>query len=244
MGAAVVAGVVVTGSFAALAAAGAFVQLAGVGIAVGAVAGLAYALLTAEKVGVLRRYPGVLVLPVVALAYAAATLLGGSGLMAAFACGVLASNHRPPLPVGISSLTRRIAREYASPTSVAVRALLFVGLGANVRLGDLAGVAVPGLLVTLALMLVARPLTVLACAWPDRRARWTWRELLVFGWTRETGVVPGALAALLVSQHVPGAELVAAVTAIAIVVTVPVQGSTTPWLVRRLGLERLDPATR
>ena len=45
----------------------------------------------------------------------------------------------------------------------------------------------------LAVALVARPLTVFACAWPDRRARWSVREMLFMCWTRETGVIPAAL---------------------------------------------------
>ena len=88
----------------------------------------------------------------------------------------------------------------------------------------------------LALIFVARPLAVIACTLPDRSARWGLRELALFSWTRETGVVPGALPAILLSQRVPGAEIVADVTAVAIVLTVLLQATTTPWLVRKLGL--------
>ena len=106
------------------------------------------------------------------------------------------------------------------------------------RLGRLAG---PGLLVVGVLVLVARPLAVLASTLPDRGASWRWRELALFSWTRETGVVPGALSVVLLSEGVPGAPVVAAVTGLAILVTVLVQATTTPWLARRLGLVAMPP---
>jgi cell volume regulation protein A len=56
-------------------------------------------------------------------------------------------------------------------------------------------------------------------------------------WTRETGVVPAALAGVLVAEGVPyGAELVTTAS-VAIVVTLAVQSTTKAWLARRLGLD-------
>ena len=71
---------------------------------------------------------------------------------------------------------------------------------------------------------------------PVRRARWTWQELLFMCWTRETGVIPGALAGMLVGMQVPGAQVIASVTFIAILVTIGLQATTTGWLARKLGL--------
>ena len=85
-------------------------------------------------------------------------------------------------------------------------------------------------------MLVARPLTVFLCAWPDRRARWNTREILFMCWTRETGVIPAALAGLLVGMNAPGARVIASVTFIAILMTILIQAPTTKWLGQKLGL--------
>ena len=85
-------------------------------------------------------------------------------------------------------------------------------------------------------MLVARPITVFACALPDRRARWTFKEMLFMCWTRETGVIPGALAGMLVGMNAPGAKLIASVTFIAILLTILVQATTTRWLAKKLDL--------
>src|SRR5947208_17032060 len=93
-----------------------------------------------------------------------------------------------------------------------------------------------GIVVVLIFMLVARPITVFACALPDRRARWSLNEILFMCWTRETGVIPAALAGILLGMNAPGAQMIASVTFIAILMTILIQAPTTKWLGRRLGL--------
>ena len=93
-----------------------------------------------------------------------------------------------------------------------------------------------GVIVVTILMLVARPVTVFLCALPDRRARWSLNEMLFMCWTRETGVIPAALAGLLLGMDAPGAQMIASVTFIAILMTILIQASTTEWLGRKLGL--------
>ena len=44
---------------------------------------------------------------------------------------------------------------------------------------------VGGVIVVTVFMLVARPVTVFLCALPDRRARWSFNEMLFMCWTRE-----------------------------------------------------------
>jgi cell volume regulation protein A len=55
-------------------------------------------------------------------------------------------------------------------------------------------------------------------------------------WTRETGVIPAALAGLLVGLKAPGAEIIASITFIAIMMTILIQATTTKWVGRKLGL--------
>ena len=85
-------------------------------------------------------------------------------------------------------------------------------------------------------MLVARPLTVFLCAAPDWRAKWTLNELLFMCWSRETGVIPAALAGILVGLKAPMADMIASVTFIAVLMTIIIQATTTKWLGDRLGL--------
>jgi cell volume regulation protein A len=104
---------------------------------------------------------------------------------------------------------------------------------------------VPTLVVIAALILVARPLTVLMCLLPDRRGSWSREEVVFLAWTRETGVVPAALAGVMVGLDVPDAELVVTTVALAILVTLSVQSTTKRWLARRLHLiESIFPSTQ
>ena len=60
--------------------------------------------------------------------------------------------------------------------------------------------------------------------------------MLFMCWTRETGVIPGALAGLLLGVKAPGAHSIASVTFIAILMTILIQAPTTRWLGGKLGL--------
>ena len=113
---------------------------------------------------------------------------------------------------------------------------VFVTLGINLPLGALWDDLGGGLLVMAAFIFVARPLTVLLCLLPDRRGRWTREELVFLGWCRETGVVPAAIAGVLLARGVEGAEIVTSMVALAIVTTLLVQATTAGALARRLGL--------
>jgi len=117
-----------------------------------------------------------------------------------------------------------------------MRLFIFVLLGSQVDFSLMRHYLADGIIVVAVLMLVARPITVFACALPDRRARWSFREMLFMCWTRETGVIPAALAGLLIGMKAPGAEMIEAITFVAILMTILIQAPTTRWLGRRLGL--------
>jgi len=126
--------------------------------------------------------------------------------------------------------------DFVVTTAFVMRVFIFILLGSQVDFTLIREHWAGGVMVVLVLMFVARPLTVYACALPDRRARWTAREMLFMCWTRETGVIPGALAGILLGMHAPGAPVIASVTFIAILMTILIQATTTRWVARKLGL--------
>src|SRR6185503_12538990 len=85
--------------------------------------------------------------------------------------------------------------------------LVFITLGANLPWQAIADNWLPALGVLAVLIFVARPIAVLACLLPDRRGRWTRPEVVFIGWARETGVVPAALAGIILARDIDGAEL-------------------------------------
>ena len=64
--------------------------------------------------------------------------------------------------------------------------------------------------------------------------------MLLMCWTRKTGVIPAALAGLLLGMKAPNAELIASVTFVAILMTILIQAPTTRWLAGRLKLLETD----
>jgi cell volume regulation protein A len=209
---------------------------AGIGIVAGGVLGYAAALLIAhEKYDFLAEYaPAVTIMAVIG-AYLGADGLQASGLMAVFVFGIVLGN-KETLGFRMEAGEAGKLDEYVATTAFLMRMFIFILLGSQVNFGLMNRYLAGGVAVVVVFMLVARPVAVFLCAAPDRRAKWSLNELLFMCWTRETGVIPAALAGLLVGMKAPGAEIIASITFIAIMMTIIIQATTTKWLGKRLGL--------
>ena len=217
-----------------------------IGFAAGAALGYLAALLIAhERWGFLAEYAPVVTLVAVIGAYFAADGLQASGFMAVFVFGIMIGN-KDAFGFKMRPGEAQKLDDYVMTTAFIMRLFIFILLGAQVDFHLMAQYWYGGVIVVAILMLVARPLTVFACALPDRRAKWSFKEMLFMCWTRETGVIPAALAGLLMGLKAPGAQMIASVTFIAILMTILIQAPTTKWLARRLGLleERKKRRTR
>ncbi len=204
--------------------------------ALGIVAGVLLALtVSSRRAGIWRDSAPLAVLAVVAVSYVSLDSAGGSGYLGAFLAGLVVGNMER-LGLAMHAEHEHEMHVVAGTLSDIVTVFVFVAVGANLPWDTMADEALPGLALIAVLVLVARPLTVLACALPDRGARWTRPELAFLAWTRETGVVPAALVGVLAALGVPGVDVLASVVAIAILVTLVTQAMPAPWLARRLGL--------
>jgi cell volume regulation protein A len=207
-----------------------------IGIVAGAALGWLAALLIAhERWSFLMEYAPVVTLMAVIGAYFAADGLQASGFMAVFVFGVVLGN-KDAFGFTMSEAEAHKLDQYVATTAFIMRLFIFILLGAQVDFALMGKYWIGGVAVVTVLMLVARPATVFLCALPDRRARWSFAEMLFMCWTRETGVIPAALAGLLLGMKAPGAQMIASVTFIAILMTILIQAPTTEWLGRRLGL--------
>ncbi len=207
-----------------------------IGMVAGLVLGYLAALIIAhERLGFLKEYAPVVTLVAVLAAYFAADGLQASGFMAVFVFGVVIGN-KDFFGFNMSANEQRKLDEYVSTTAFIMRLFIFILLGSQVNFRLMSENLVSGVIVVVIFMLIARPVAVFACALPDRRAKWTLNEMLFMCWTRETGVIPAALAGLLVGMKAPGAELIESVTFIAILMTILIQAPTTKSLGRHLGL--------
>jgi len=207
-----------------------------IGIVAGGVLGYLAALLIAhERWSFLKEYAPVVTLVAVIGGYFAADGLQASGFMAVFVFGIVMGN-KDAFGFKMPASEQQKLDDYVMTTAFIMRLFIFILLGAQVDFHLMGQFWLGGVIVVVLFMLVARPVTVFLCALPDRRAKWSFNEMLFMCWTRETGVIPAALAGLLLGMKAPGAQVIASVTFIAILMTILIQAPTTKCLGQRLGL--------
>lgn len=213
-----------------------FLKTAVGGILVGIVVSLVLTYLTGHlRRGMLREYSTIVMLVAALSSYLIGDLLHVSGFMATFVAGVIWGNAET---FGLTMKEKEHEMgAFAENVTIMMRMLIFVLLGSQVNFGTLGHYFWPSLAAVLLLMFVARPITILLCALPDRKVKWTWRELLFMCWVRETGVIPAALSGMIAGMGIAHAEVISAITFMAIVLTIIIQASTTGWVARKLGLE-------
>jgi cell volume regulation protein A len=159
------------------------------------------------------------------LAFASATLLHASGFVAVYLCGLVLGNAALP--------HRSATIGFAEGMATLAQIGLFVLLGLLVSPGRLPGAVGPALLVGLVLLLVARPLSVVASlVW----FRMPWAQQVFVSWAGLRGAVPIVLATFPLTADVPGATRVFDTVFVLVVVFTLVQGWSLPWVTRRLGI--------
>jgi potassium/hydrogen antiporter len=230
------AGVVVTGHGSVSGPAVDFIVELAASTVIGILAGvLLAAAVSSRRTGIWRESPAIAVLTVVSIAYVSLDSAGYSGYLGAFLAGLIVGN-MDLLQLDMDPEHEHDMRSFTASLADVVKLFVFVVLGASLPLDTLGENLLPALAVLATLILVARPATVLTCALPDRRARWTRRELAFMCWTRETGVVPAALVGVLGGLGVAHLDELASVVALAVVGTLLLQALPAAWLAERLGL--------
>ena len=223
-----------------------------------AVGGLAVGLAVAYVVGYLRRNVTDTVVDTSLsfmtpfLAYLPAEAIHGSGVVAVVVAGLVLAHRAPMLQTASSRLSERI-----NWTTIAflLESAVFLLIGLQVRwiLEDVAGSRL-GIgrivLVCVAVLLTVvllRPVWVFPARYlvirpgPDRSGRVpAWTTTAVVSWAGMRGVVTLA-AALVLPATTPHREVLLLVALVVVGGTLLVQGSTLPWLGRRLDVRGPDP---
>jgi cell volume regulation protein A len=209
---------------------------AGIGLTLGAVVGYCATFLMAHNsFGVFRdATPFVIILAVITV-FLLADGVGASGFMAVFTLGVMVGN-KESFGLPLDHHEHEYLEDYVGNTALLMRMFIFILLGSQVDFHLLKEYLGVGLILLFIFIFIARPITVFVCAAPDRRAKWSWQELVFMSWTRETGVIPAALVGILAGMKVPGIDVVGAITFIFILGTILIQAPTTAFLAGKLGL--------
>jgi len=206
---------------------------AAIGIAAGLI--LCYAIASTARSGIWDESPGVAILAVIVLGYFSTEYLGGSAYLATFVMGLMIGNMEL-LGLGHHDEHVTLLEGFLGQAAEIATLLIFVTLGLNLPFEALGKYLLGGLLVMLVFIFVARPITVLACLLPDRRGAWSKEEIAFISWCRETGVIPAAVASLLLARGVEGSEIAVSLVALAVCVTLLLQATTAGYLAQRLNL--------
>jgi potassium/hydrogen antiporter len=198
-------------------------------LAVGAVVGVVIGWLGAQS---LKRValPASGLYPLTAIAftvvgYALATLAHASGFLAVYLAGLVLGNSRLP--------HRQATLGFAEAMAWLAQIGLFVLLGLLATPHRLGGALVPALVIGLALLLLARPLSVLLTAgW----FRLPLREQAFLSWAGLRGAVPIVLATIPVSAGLADGTRLFDIVFVLVVIFTIVQGWSLPLVARGLGL--------
>jgi cell volume regulation protein A len=158
--------------------------------------------------------------------YAAAATVGASGFLAVYLTALWLGNSPQP--------HRRATLGFAEGVAWLAQIGLFVMLGLLVTPSRLGHAVLPALAVGGGLLVLARPLAVLASATAFRVG---WRDQVVLSWAGLRGAVPIVLATIPLSTGRPGATRVFDTVFVLVIVFTLVQAPTTAPLVRALGLD-------
>ncbi|MCT9931511.1 potassium/proton antiporter [Planotetraspora sp. A-T 1434] len=200
---------------------------AAVGLAVGPAAAYALRRVALPASGL---YP-IAVLALAFVAYSGAALLHGSGFLAVYVSTLILGNARLP--------HRAATRGFAEGAAWLAQIGLFVMLGILASPSELPRVIIPAMVAGLALVFLARPLSVVVSAALVRLARigsLSWREQVFLSWAGLRGAVPIVLATIPWAAGVPGAKGLFNDVFIIVIVFTLVQGPTLPYLARILGV--------
>lgn len=201
-----------------------------VGAALGAVVGIAARrMMVRFPIRPSGLYPA-LTVGVACLAYALPTLLHGSGFLGVYIAGIAIGEGALPYRQSLV----RVHDALAWVCQIG----MFLLLGLLAFPARLIHSAPLGLGVALVLAFVARPIAVGLCLAPFRYRP---REVVYIAWVGLRGAVPIVLATLPVLYGVAHATQVFDVVFFVVVINAAMQGTSVPWITRKLGVESAEP---
>jgi len=150
-------------------------------------------------------------------------LISESGLMTAVTLGIMLRAAELP--------EERLLRRFKNQLSILSVSVLFILLSADLSIAGVFALGWQGLFAVLALMLIVRPLNVLASTW---NSDLDWRQKTFLAWVAPRGIVAASVASLfsiaLTKSGINGGDAIKALVFLTIILTVFLQGLTARWV--------------
>jgi cell volume regulation protein A len=170
-------------------------------------------------------YP-VLSLALVLLTYSLTVVLGGNGFLAVYVAGFVMN--------GRNFVHKRSLMRFHDGVAWLMQIAMFITLGLQVLPSELVPVIDEGLLMSAALIFLARPLSVFLSL---ALTKLSIREKLVVSWVGLRGAVPIVLATFPLLAGTPHAGKTFNIVFFIVISSVLLQGTTIPWVARWLGAQ-------
>ena len=169
-------------------------------------------------------YP-VLVMAIVLLAYGVADLLRGNPFLAVYVAAIALRRE--------SFVHKRSLIRFFDGIAWLSQIVMFLALGLQVFPSRLPAIAGEGFAIAVFLTLVARPAAVVLTLLPFRLP---WREVALVAWVGLRGAAPIILATFPLVAGIREADRLFAIVFFIVLTSALVQGTSVPWVARRLGL--------
>lgn len=199
-------------------------------LVIGAIAGFVIGRLTVKAINNLKVsnasfYP-FMVLTFSLLTFSATYFLKGNGYLAVYVAGLVVGNAR--------FIHKRPIVNFFDGVTWISQLLMFLTLGLLVNPHELIPIIVPGLLISVALILMTRPISVFLCLAPFRKM--PVRDKVYVSWVGLKGAVPIIFAIMTLAADVPNARMIFNTVFFITLVSLVVQGTTVTSVAKWLKL--------
>lgn len=199
-------------------------------LVVGAVAGYLlgkFAVYVINRVDIDNKslYP-ILVFTFCIFIYSATYFLKGNGFLAVYIAGLVIGNSR--------FVHKRSSLNFFDGLAWMSQLLMFLSLGLLINPSELIPIIVPGLIISLLMIFVTRPLSVFICLLPFRKMHL--KDKTFLSWVGLRGAVPIIFAIMVLAAEVPNAQLIFNIVFLCTLVSLVVQGTTLSQMATILGL--------
>jgi potassium/hydrogen antiporter len=193
---------------------------------------VAYYLINHLRLGYDGLYP-VFTLSMALFTYSITNWVGGSGFLAVYLAGIVLSRH--------DFIHKRSLIRFHDGLAWLMQIVMFLTLGLLVFPSRLVQVAIPGLLLALALIFVARPVGVFLSM---IGTRFSFREQVLVSWVGLRGATPIILATFPLLVGIPQSDLIFHMIFFVVLTSVLLQGTTIPVVARWLKVSSPAPPRR